>query len=333
LKGGGGGSFGVVTRVTLRTLELPGTVGAVFCTLKAESDDAYRALIAKMIEFYRCALFNVHWGEQIKFRSDNTLEVSMVFQGITGQQAEEAWMPLLEWIRARREYSFEKPFGCIAMPAKHFWDVDYHTQHFPGLMVRDPRTGVLPHHELWEGDEDQAGWFIHGYKSAWLPAALLRCEQQHTLVSALFRCSRHWQVALHFNKGLAGAGSSEIDAARDTATNPQVLDAFALAIIAGGGSPQFPGMPGTTPDVGEARRNASQIEAGMKELLKAAPGAGSYVSESDFFEVGWQTAFWGEHQGRLARVKRLYDPEGLFFVRHGVGSEQWSADGFSEVQP
>jgi hypothetical protein len=27
-------------------------------------------------------------------------------------------------------------------------------------------------------------------------------------------------------------------------------------------------------------------------------------------------------------VKRRYDPGGLFFVHHGVGSEEWSADGF-----
>jgi hypothetical protein len=31
----------------------------------------------------------------------------------------------------------------------------------------------------------------------------------------------------------------------------------------------------------------------------------------------------------LAAVKKLYDPGGLFFVHHGVGSEEWSADGFT----
>ena len=331
LKGGGGGSFGVVTRVTLRTRELPETFGAVFCAIKAASDNAYHALIAKVIEVYRNALFNPHWGEQISFRPDNVLGVSMVFQGLSKHQAEQAWAPLLEWIRARSEYSFEEPFGCLAVPARHFWDVDHHAKHFPGLMVSDPRTGAPRHHAMWEGDQGQSGWFIHDYKSAWLPAALLRDEQRQSLVDALFRSSRHWQVALHFNKGLAGAGSSELDAARDTAMNPQVLDAFALAIIASGASPQFPDMPGSAPDLGEARHNASRVEAAMSELLKAAPRAGSYVSESDFFESEWQTAFWGQNQRRLARVKQIYDPEGLFFVRHGVGSEQWSADGFTRL--
>jgi hypothetical protein len=33
----------------------------------------------------------------------------------------------------------------------------------------------------------------------------------------------------------------------------------------------------------------------------------------------------------LKAVKRKYDPEGLFFVHHGVGSDEWSADGFERL--
>ena len=31
----------------------------------------------------------------------------------------------------------------------------------------------------------------------------------------------------------------------------------------------------------------------------------------------------------LRAIKKKYDPTGLFFVHHGVGSEEWSADGFT----
>ena len=40
LKGGGGGTFGVVTRLTLRTHELPETMGGVFTVIRAASDAA-----------------------------------------------------------------------------------------------------------------------------------------------------------------------------------------------------------------------------------------------------------------------------------------------------
>ena len=117
-------------------------------------------------------------------------------------------------------------------------------------------------------------------------------------------------------------------AARDTATNPAVLDAFALAIVAGRGPPAYPGIAGHAPDLARARRDVNAIAHATGELRKLVPNPGSYVSESDFFEKDWQHAFWGENYPRLRAVKAKYDPEGLFFVHHGVGSEDWSDDGF-----
>lgn len=330
IKGGGGGSLGVITRLTLRTRALPEFFGGVFGAIRASSDAAYRTLIAKVVRLYQRDLFNPHWGEQMTFRSDNTLRLAMVFQGLDKSQAEKVWAPFLDWVRAHEEYSFVEPVQVMALPARHFWDAEFFRQHAPGLMVDDDRPGAPRNHVLWAGDQDQVGWFIHAYKSAWLPASLLRGDRQSRLVDALFACTRHWGVALHFNKGLAGAPAAEIAAAKDTAMNPQVLNAFALAIIAADGPPAFPGM-GVAPDLPAAREDAAGIGKAMDELLKVAPGAGSYVSESDYFERDWSTSFWGANYSRLAAVKRQYDPAGLFFVHHGVGSEAWSADGFTRV--
>ena len=66
----------------------------------------------------------------------------------------------------------------------------------------------------------------------------------------------------------------------------------------------------------------------MDALRAAAPGAGTYLNECGYAQTDWRTAFWGEHHSRLAAIKRRYDPTGLFTVHHGVGSEEWSADGF-----
>ena len=67
------------------------------------------------------------------------------------------------------------------------------------------------------------------------------------------------------------------------------------------------------------------------QLLKIAPGAGSYISESDYFEVNWKQSFWGPNYPRLAAIKKRYDPDGLFFTHHAVGSDEWSADGFTRL--
>ena len=117
-----------------------------------------------------------------------------------------------------------------------------------------------------------------------------------------------------------------------TATNPAAADAFALAISASEAPPSFPGIAGHEPDVALARRNAKNVTACMDELRKLVPNHGSYVSESNYFEADWRGAFWGANYPRLRQVKDKYDPDGLFFVHHGVGSEDWSADGFARVK-
>lgn len=329
IKGGGGGSLGVVTRLTLLTHELPDTFGAVFGSIKADSDEAYRALIAYTMGFYRDALCNPHWGEQITFRRDNVMRLSMVFQGLGKQEAEQVWAPFLSAVRAHPEWHIQDDVQAMALPARHFWDADFFREHAPDLIVPDRRPGAARDRMLWAGDQGQVGQFIYGYRSAWLPQSLLDTRQLQALGDAMFAATRHWGFSLHFNKGLAGAPPEAVARSRDTAINPDALDAFALVISGAEGDPAFPGMPGAEPDLAKGRTQAAAIDRSMDSLLKIAPHAGSYVSESNYFERDWQTSFWGSNYPRLAAAKHKYDPEGLFFVRHGVGSESWSDDGFT----
>ena len=303
----------------------------MFGAVRAASDGAYRRLVARFVGFYAEQLFDPHWGETATFRPDNTLAAAMVFQGLDRDRAERLWRPFLDWVaQAPRDFAVAAPFRVLALPARRLWDAEWLRQNAPGLIVGDDRPGAPAGNWLWAGDAGQAGQYLHGYASAWLPASLLAPDGQARLCEALFAATRHWAVALHFNKGLAGAPTEAIAAARDTAVHPSALDAFALAICGAAGPPAFPGVPGPPPDLAAARRHAAAIGTAMGELRKLAPGAGSYVSESDFFQAGWQDAFWGPNYPRLLAAKRSYDPAGFFFVRHGVGSEGWSDDGFTK---
>ena len=331
IKGGGGGSLGVVTRLTLRTHPLPEFFGAVFATIKATSDAAFRRLIEQVISFYSEKLLNPHWGEQIAFRPGNVLAIAMVFQGLDQQQAETIWRPLFDWLAAfPKDFSIMEPPRILAAPARRFWDARF-LRTLPGIILADDRPGAPEANIFWAGNLEEAGQVLHGYQSAWLPASLLQTDERKNLGDALFAAAQHWGVSLHVNKGLAGAPAEAIEAARDTAMNPAVLDAFALIICAAEEPPAYPGILGHEPDLSTARRHAEAINKAMNEVRKLLSSVGSYVAESDFFDQAWQQSFWGSNYARLLAVKEKYDPEGLFFVHHGVGSERWSADGFTRL--
>jgi len=327
LKGGGGGTFGVITRLTLATHPLPETFGAVRLTLRARSDEAFRRLIARFVDHYAANLFNPHWGEQVSASPGNRLEVQMVFQGLTEEAARAAWQPLLDFVKANAaDYEGQDSFVVLALPARRFWDADFMRRYAPFAVTSDSRPGAAPNDFWWIGNTGEAGTFWHAFTSAWMPASLLRDQDQGRLVDAWFAASRHWSVTFHFNKGLAGAPDAAIAASQDTATNPDVLGAFALAIIATDGPSLF---LGSSPDLNAARDEAARVHAAMAALRVAAPNTGAYVNECDYFQQEWQRAFWGPNHPRLARIKRRYDPGGLFTVHHGVGSESWSQDGFT----
>ena len=357
LKGGGGGSYGVVSKLTLRLHDLPEFFGLASFTIKAGSDDAYRRLLREFVSFYREHLFNDHWGEQARVNPDNSLVISMVSHGLDTGQAKKVWQPFLDWVaRSPRAYSLEGRLSIGSIPARRMWDLQWWTEHWPEIAFPNPnanrlialfdyglvhlihqpifdidnRPGAGPHNAWWKGDAGQVGWFIWGYESLWLPASLLESHSQGRLADALFAASRHSGVELHFNKGLAGAPPDAIAGAKDTAMNPAVLTAFALAIAAGGEGPAYPGTAGREPSVVAGRKAAERIDRCMSQLRALVPHPGSYVSESNYFEKGWQHAYWGSNYARLVEIKRKYDPDGLFFVHNGVGSEQWSADGFTK---
>jgi FAD/FMN-containing dehydrogenase len=329
IKGGGGGSLGVVTRLTLRTHSLPEHFGAVFATVKAASDEAFRRLIERILAFYAETLFNPHWGEQLRFQRGNVLDIAMVFQDLDQPQAEALWRPFFDWIAASpQDFSLASGPAILALPARRFWDPAF-MKEIPGVVLFDDRPGASEANVFWAGNREEAGQVLHAYQSAWLPAALLEKTQQSKLAAALFAASRHWRISLHLNKGLAGAPAKAIEAARDTATNPAVLDAFALAISGAQEAPAYPGIAGHEPDLATATRHAEAVDMAMGEIRKLVPAPGSYVSESDFFHPSWHQAFWGINYPRLLALKEAVDPDGLFFVHHGVGSEGWSADGFT----
>lgn len=60
--------------------------------------------------------------------------------------------------------------------------------------------------------------------------------------------------------------------------------------------------------------------------------SGAYSNEADVREPDFQRTFFGANYPRLLHVKKLYDPDDLFIVAAGVGSERWDAAGICRIQ-
>ena len=358
LKGGGGGTFGVVSKMTLRLHDLPEYFGVANFTVKATSDDAYHALLGEFLSFYQQHLFNEHWGEQVRFRPDNILEVRMNFQGLNREQAQQLWQPFLDRVALSPDgYSLTDRVVIGAIPAQRWWDVQWWKEHWPEIAFPNPddstwisllnyglshlvpqpvfkyddRPEADANNAAWAGDAEQAGQVLWAYQSLWLPASLLDDSSRNNLVDALFASSRFHQLELHFNKGLAGASLNTINTAAEASINPAVLTAFALVITADGQGPAYPGITGYEPSFSSAHAAREKVNQCMHPLRALVPNPGSYVNESNYFEQSWQQSYWGSNYARLAEIKKRYDPDGLFFVHNGVGSQEWSADGFTKV--
>jgi FAD/FMN-containing dehydrogenase len=318
LRGGGGGTFGVVTRLTMRTYPMPSTFSSVRGTIRASGDAEFRRLLRELVRFLP-SLCNDRWGEHVMLSGENSLEFGMLAVDLADEEARAVWRPFLDWVDGQPG-AFTSTVSIAATPFRALWDAGLRDQLSPDSIRHDDRPGA-PSGRFWNAlNQMEVSWYVHAYASRWLPRRLLD-DAPDAVADALFEASRGWWFRLDLNKALSGAAPEAMARDRGTAINPAVFDAAALAITASWQQYAFPGVPGHEPDAENAALGARLVGQTIDGLRRLSPGAGSYVNETDYFEPDWQDSFWGPNYARLLEIKRLYDPQNIFRVHHGVGSE------------
>ncbi|KAI0669873.1 FAD-binding domain-containing protein [Trametes maxima] len=68
------------------------------------------------------------------------------------------------------------------------------------------------------------------------------------------------------------------------------------------------------------------LKRNMTTLRALAPNSGAYFNEASLFEPDPMRTFFGNNAHRLKAIKRKFDPIGLFIVREGIGSDEWDSD-------
>jgi FAD/FMN-containing dehydrogenase len=319
LRGGGGGTFGIVSKVTFRTHEMPEVLTGVLGTITASNASDYRRLVEELVAFFP-DLVNAHWGEQIRLSNDNTLVVFMMAVDLAEEDVADVWRGLTDRLN-RPSDSFAADIQIATGPFASLWDTAWWDANMPEMIRHDDRSGTPPGRFWWAANQEEVSQYWNAYQSRWLPVRLFEPSKRRALAAALFEASRHWPIVLHANKALSGAAPEALERDRRTSVNPAVFDAAALVISAAGQQYAFPGLPGREPDPDRAVVTGRKVSEAMRGVRAETPDSGTYLNECDYFEPDWQRAFWGDNYPRLLEIKQRIDPDNVFRVHHGVGSE------------
>ncbi|QIW09853.1 FAD-binding protein [Francisella sp. LA112445] len=322
IKGGGGGTFGVVTKLTLRTHKLPEHFGLMSGEIVADNDKAYKSLIKKFLSFYYSDLNNKHWGEQFAFRPDDKLTIAMVTQNLTQKKALDVWESFKAWVNAQPNLHYKIKY--IDIPPKEIWNYDFWHKNYPNMVVKNTGPDARDGEFWWASNTGEVFAYWYTYQSWYLPESLFDSKNLAKTADTFYKVSRLAPVSIQINKGLAGASKQAIELTKQTSMHPGVFDAGALAIMSYSSDKPQIGKSKMTPEI---KKKVDDIYKAMSMIQNLAPDAGTYANEADYFQKNWQKIFWGNNYPRLLDIKNKYDPHGLFYCHHCVGSEYWQDGG------
>ncbi|OBZ79722.1 putative oxidoreductase ORF5 in fasciation locus [Grifola frondosa] len=299
LRGGGGGTYGIVTSVTYRTHPSLPLIGAFF-TASVNSVQPTPALQALFAEYVRITanLSDVGWSGRASVFTD--VATGSLVMSLTYTNLNASW--------AQANASIE-PFFTFAQ------NLASSTNNSDSLIVRSAFTAPFDSFFSWytqiaAGIPPVSG--VSGSLGSWLlPRDVIANDYKavaKTLISFI-------PAELSYSQ-IAGGAVSHVDP-DSTGLNPAWRKALVHAIFS-------TGWPEGTPAA-----VIHEVEASMKQnmtnLRALAPESGAYFNEASLFEPNPAYAFFGDHYDRLKSIKKHYDPLDMFVVTEGVGSDDWDA--------
>ena len=319
MRGGGGGTFGIVSRMTLLTHPMPSTSGWLSGSITAKSDDSYRELIRRYLSLIEISLNSPAWGEGVTFvKGENKIELGTSFLDMSVSEAKAIWAPLLDELRSRpADYTVNANFSIKPFVDK--WDPTKNDG-----VIMDDRVGAPSGYYWWSGNAVEVGAYWGGYQGRGVPLKSIQGDQTQVLADAIFNATRTSLVLLQTNKALSGEHPEAATRDRETSLNPAVFDNAAFVTMGDWVQYKYVGVAGHEPDMAIAQSQFDGVNKAMDFVTAATPGGASYSNEGNYFEPNWQSEFWGSNYPRLLRIKNKYDPQTVFWVHHGVGSERSS---------
>lgn len=294
LRGGGGGTFGVVTSVTTKAFKDTVVTAASwsFDSGKLGKDKfwaAAKAVLDRSVDFVDNGVYTYF----VLAPSSNGQDFSFAMQPFFAPNKTKAGLNTILAPLQSRLTSLNVPFSPKITEYKGFypaWQAEFSLE-----SQSDVQTA---------------------FGSRLFPRSNFASETgRNVTFTGLRQTVEANQTIIGFNLGptLARGGNP------DNAVNPAWRNAVLHAITS-----QRWDVKASAADIRAAR--TSFTNGTMKKWRDLTPGSGSYLNEADRLEPNWQQSFWGDKYTKLAQIKKDWDPKTVFWAANAVGSEGWAVE-------
>ncbi|GME49567.1 hypothetical protein MMC11_000305 [Neofusicoccum parvum] len=291
LTGGGGGTYAVVLSMTAK-LHPDGVVGGANMTITAAAADDTSFWTA--VEQWQTTLPAIvdagGYAVYIITASTFTLQVLTLPDG-TADDVSSLLAPFLSHLRAT---NLTYAVDTTTSPA--YYD---HFAHYLGPLPYGP----------YANNELIGGRFIPRSVATANVSAVTRA------VRAIVADPRYVFNGLAVNANHSVAGN----APASNAVHPGWRTSLVSAIVQGA-------WDQTAPWADNVATETKLTEEVVPLLEAITPGAGAYMNEADVNNPNWKEDYFGENYARLREIKAEWDPEGLFYGKTTVGSDEWEID-------
>ena len=296
LRGGGGGTFGVVLSCTYATHPFPqqGATGA-FITVELLQGNASFAVLME------------GWLGAVEGLGNPSTAASGVVAG-------GYFIPTFDAPEGTHEHmSFLLGFnGTTDQATAALGPIKAYVESFPqhlSIIGADliPFPSLMAFHEYYDAHSEATG-YAGTLGSRILPlSALANPTSRSQLAQALTEIA--YDTGGLTGMLVAGGAVSAGDGAA-TALNP-IWRSAGVHVAFGASWPLNSSLA--------LQQNIFSGVSFLTEMLRVlTPGSGAYWSESDYLEPQWQDAFWGPNYARLQGIKHSVDPLGVFACQHCV---------------
>ncbi|KAF7377497.1 FAD-binding domain-containing protein [Mycena sanguinolenta] len=295
LRGGGAGSWGVIVSATFHVYPtFNATSGSIFL---ATENNTVSASLATLHAQHVFDWDSVNAGHYMSVTRNTSTNASIFFLNI--------YMPNMT---ASQSMALLAPFlnASLALPGV-------------SLLSQDFTYGDI--NDALFADDDSVGFNIV-YGSRLIPTATYR--DSPSMVGEVFE--KLLESGATEILGLMVAGGKVAENANiSSAVHPAWRTAKMHLLTAGTWDDSA-----SLAEIDQIRHLFQKVQLPIIEEI-AGPNAGAYSNEADVLEPNFQTTFFGPNYGKLSAIKSKYDPNDLFIVGAGVGSERWDEWGLCRV--